>query len=472
MHPNLEQLRKQAKELARAAKAGDAGALARLGGLPPRLASAQLVLAREAGYASWPALVHALDASAGDFVVAATEGRRGRAEAYLAARPEIRSDRWARLVLGEGWDGDPNEVGGPRAWPPLHYLAHSAYGPVELARALLRRGADPNAAVPREHGGISALFGAVAVARDLALVEALLDGGADPNGEPVFGDALYHAAEVPDPAFTRVLLAHGAEPRGTNALAHALDFDRIEQVRLLLDAGADASGGAPIGDTREGSPLVHAVRRGRRVPFLRLLVESGADLEGRGSEGWRVPPPTRLRTAYQHAVLRGMAAEAAYLAVAGASTVLDAGDAVVAALCRGERPAGAPPGDLDYDQQEALIRAVLGGHCEGVVEAVGPNFQGVLEGYPVGSFLHHAAIRADVALVARLLELGADPAARNPDGATALGWVAYGSAHERDVEPVDYVPVAELLLAAGAPLDERVLERADGALRDYLVATA
>ena len=55
---NLEQLRKQAKELTRAARAGDMSAVARLGDLPPRLATAQLVLAREEGYSSWAALVH------------------------------------------------------------------------------------------------------------------------------------------------------------------------------------------------------------------------------------------------------------------------------------------------------------------------------------------------------------------------------------------------------------------------------
>src|SRR5581483_7915508 len=54
---NVEQLRKQAKELVRAARAGDSAALARFGDLPLRLASAQLVLAREHGYSSWPALV-------------------------------------------------------------------------------------------------------------------------------------------------------------------------------------------------------------------------------------------------------------------------------------------------------------------------------------------------------------------------------------------------------------------------------
>jgi hypothetical protein len=55
---NLEQLRRQAKDLLRAAKAGDAEALARIAAVADRLtlASAQLVLAREYGFASWPRL--------------------------------------------------------------------------------------------------------------------------------------------------------------------------------------------------------------------------------------------------------------------------------------------------------------------------------------------------------------------------------------------------------------------------------
>src|SRR5437763_14999266 len=136
---NLEQLRKQAKELVRAARAGDEDALARLGDLPPILASAQTVLAREHGYPSWSALVHAVEADADAFVVAATSGRCDRAERLLAARPEIERDRWAQLVLGRSFDGDPNEVGGPRGWAPLHYLCHSCFASVPLARELLAR---------------------------------------------------------------------------------------------------------------------------------------------------------------------------------------------------------------------------------------------------------------------------------------------------------------------------------------------
>jgi hypothetical protein len=61
--PSLEQLRKQAKELLRQLRTGDKSATARLDAHKPDasnpiLADAQLVLAREHGFESWPKLVH------------------------------------------------------------------------------------------------------------------------------------------------------------------------------------------------------------------------------------------------------------------------------------------------------------------------------------------------------------------------------------------------------------------------------
>lgn len=58
--PNLEFERKRAKKLLRALHGGDADALARASdvAMPPfQLAHAQLVVAREYGFASWPRLV-------------------------------------------------------------------------------------------------------------------------------------------------------------------------------------------------------------------------------------------------------------------------------------------------------------------------------------------------------------------------------------------------------------------------------
>lgn len=124
------------------------------------------------------------------FVVAATSGRRERAEAVLAAQPELEHDRWARLVLGRGWDGDPNEVGGPREWAPLHYVCHSCFASLDVARELLSRGASANAYYANEYGPMSALYGAAGVLHDPELTRVLLEAGADPNGEPHFGDAL------------------------------------------------------------------------------------------------------------------------------------------------------------------------------------------------------------------------------------------------------------------------------------------
>src|ERR1043166_1508739 len=65
--PSLDQLRKQAKELLRAYRAGDASALARLRAAKPgtsepggqrsaALADAQFALANEYGFQSWPKL--------------------------------------------------------------------------------------------------------------------------------------------------------------------------------------------------------------------------------------------------------------------------------------------------------------------------------------------------------------------------------------------------------------------------------
>jgi hypothetical protein len=237
---NLEQLRKQAKDLVRAARTGDEQALARVRANAPKreriaLADAQVTIARENGYPSWPALVAAAEANAEAFILAATDRRKTRALALLAARPEIEEDPWARLVLGRDWARDPNEPGGPHGWSPLLYVCHSCFPSSTLADELLRRGADPNATFRNEYGDMSALYGAAGVAHDPELTRVLLDAGANPND----GESLYHATEAEDPACLLLLLEHGARTNGTNALAHALDGDHVEHVRLLLEAGGD-----------------------------------------------------------------------------------------------------------------------------------------------------------------------------------------------------------------------------------------
>ena len=394
---NLEQLRKQAKELVKAARSGDADAVARLGGREPILANSQLVLAREAGYSSWPALVASVEASPEEFVLAATSGRRRRAERLLAARPEIERDPWARLVLGRGSDGDPSVPGGPRDWAPLLYVCHSVFASAELARDLLARGADPNAFFTNEYGRMPALYGAAGVVHDPELTRVLLEAGADPN---------------------------------------------------------------------EHASVAHAIRRGRGPEFVRLLHEFGADLDRPGGETWRGDVP--LRTPYAHAVVRGRDDVAETLAELGASTELPPQDAAVAAIARGERPEKPLPETLDPDAQEVLIMSALLGKLDAVVDAVGVDFSGVVGGSPSGTLLHHAAWFGNAEVVRRLLARGADARAETQDlYATPLAWAVLASQHY-DASERDYVAVAEVLVDAGAELEPRFLEVADGPLLEWL----
>jgi hypothetical protein len=291
---------------------------------------------------------------------------------------------------------------------------------------------------------MSVLYGAAGVAHDPELTRALLEAGADPNDN----ESLYHATESGSTACLELLLAHGAETRGTNALAHALDGEHLDHVRLLLEAGADPN---------EHAHVAHAVRRGRGPELIRLLAEHGADLDRPGGETWRGNVP--LRTPYQHARLRGRDDAAAALAELGAATTVDPADAAVESLARGERPTTPLPSTFDVDQQEVIVLAALGGRVEAVVDAVGPDFRGVVGGSPEGSLLQHAAWVGDPALVERLLALGAAPGG-------ALGWAAHGSRNHDG--PGDHVAVAELLVVAGAEPEAGFLDDAEGPLYAWL----
>src|SRR4051794_22056267 len=202
----------------------------------------------------WIARMAALKAM-DDFVRAATSGRRARAEALWRET----DDPWARLVHGDGFDGDPMAPGGPLGWAPLLYVTHSVFASVELARELLARGADPDATFTNEYGEMSALYGAAGRAHDPALTRLLLEAGANPDD----GESVYHATEAESPECLRALLEHGAAAEPI-MLAHALDDERPGHVRMLLDAGVDPA-----------ELLPHAVRRGRGPETIRLLAERG-----------------------------------------------------------------------------------------------------------------------------------------------------------------------------------------------------
>ncbi len=114
--PDLDQLRRQAKELRDAVRNCDTGAAERFARHHPSapqgvvtLAAAQLVIARELGFASWPQLKAAVEAGATTperqaemFVAASVEGRVREVQRILDAVPGIaRYSLEAAAVLGD-----------------------------------------------------------------------------------------------------------------------------------------------------------------------------------------------------------------------------------------------------------------------------------------------------------------------------------------------------------------------------------
>ena len=248
-HPDLDQLKRQAKELLRSTTAGDTAALARFRLLPafrklgdeplrrtsPTLHDAQSVIAREYGFASWKALSEHVallalqfDDAAREFIEAATDGRADRADRLLRLHPGIRGASFhVALVTGDAkragrWlTKNPalaHEPGGPPGWEPILYICHDSLrqgsgtdpgGLVAIARRLLELGTDPGTRFPWLHHGVRrpVLWGASRVVRLLPLVELLLQAGANPND----GVTLPLAAAAGDTATLELLVAHGAD---------------------------------------------------------------------------------------------------------------------------------------------------------------------------------------------------------------------------------------------------------------------
>ena len=156
------------------------------------------------------------------------------------------------------------------------------------------------------------------------------------------------------------------------------------------------------------------------------------------------------------------------LARLGASTEVDPADAAVASIARGERPTTPLPETLDPDAQEVIVLSALRGKLDLVLDVVGPHFRGVVGGSPEGTLLHHAAWIGSPELVERLLERGADPVARSAPTSTRRSPGRRTARSTTSIPDRDHVGVAERLVAAGAELEPRFLELADGPLAEWL----
>lgn len=272
--PSLEQLRKQAKELARAHRAGDSGAVARVKAQHPRpagplkLSEAQLVIAREHGFPSWPrlrayvdrvaahgpGLQHAyhedLDYYAGrahGLLASAEDGTEGAVAAFARHDAPL-TDQGARGVVAREHGFD--------SWAALRRHV-----------ATLREAGEPFA---RAYRAIEA--------QDVDALPKLLDrfpelvSARGTNGNDLLG----MAGATCDERLVALLLDRGADVTRANAHGwtplHQAGYSNLPvMARMLLDARApvDVSG---RGDG--GTPLVVALFWGNRTT-AELLAEHG-----------------------------------------------------------------------------------------------------------------------------------------------------------------------------------------------------
>jgi ankyrin repeat protein len=481
---NLEYYRKQAKALLKAAKSGAADALSRLaqhagaaggsrssaaGSTALALHEAQLVVAREQGFASWPRFKAFLEQSHLDFqgLVSAFIDEAlsdlSRASKMLAKHPEMETaGLHVSLVLGDveqvqrAVDESPallSTRGGPRKWQPLLYVCFSRFAGgessrsdtiVETAKLLLQRGADPNASYPFDqspHSLLSCLYGATGYNNNPALGLVVLKAGANPNDH----ESLYHSTEHADLACLRLLLEHGASPAATNALNHMLDREEPEGLRLLLDAGAD-----PNEINQQGGTSLHwAVWRGRSVRVVAALLDKGVALDARRNDG---------RTAYALAVLSGQTEVAALLQERGANTELPEIDRFIGA-CSNAGPQDLKrlltdiPEALQAPENERLLPDLAMNHRTSSVRAL------LAAGLPVNArgelgatALHWACWKGYADTAKLLIEHNASLTIEDQQyQGTPPGWFGHGVQNCNE-SGGDYPEVARLLIAAGAAI--------------------
>jgi ankyrin repeat protein len=298
--PDLDHLKKQAKQLLRDVRAQQGEALQTIIAFHPRpaefsnLRDAQLALARRYGYADWEQLRDEVELrqlrsgtpkeQAERFINHAClryngddqAWRYGRASEWLRQLPElVRADFYCALVAAD------LEVvrdflrrdqtlalrnGGPRDWPPLMYVTYSRVEQnkeqaVAVAKLLLELGASPDS-YSEELRGFTALTGAIGegergsiacVAHPCAgeLVKLLLDAGANPNqSQALYNTMLSEHLGRWLPIFVQYGLKAGEpanwgpdekEPIFDFLLSQVVLQGKLELVRYLLEHGANAN---------------------------------------------------------------------------------------------------------------------------------------------------------------------------------------------------------------------------------------
>jgi ankyrin repeat protein len=276
--PDLDQLRRQAKELLAAFRAGDANAAAEVDAhyrdadaATFALHDAQLVLARSFGFASWPKLKAFVDGvTVQRLADAVRAGALAEARALLQARPEL-----ARMGI------DNHQV--------LHYAVLNRAP--EMVRLLMEHGANARDGVYPHRDATTALT--IATERGYEEIVAIIDEAEQRRRRASSGMA---AAPAPDELFQAIA-------SGANARAIAM----LETNAALIHTCND-----------QGWTPLHLSAAHLNEPIAAWLLDHGADPMPRG-KGGRTPLDLAAGEWWGEGRVKGFPPVAALLLQPGAS---------------------------------------------------------------------------------------------------------------------------------------------------------
>lgn len=336
-HADLTHLKYQAKDLLKARTGRDLQAAQRIREFHPRfkhasdvaifdakfsLSDAQLTIARERGFASWPKLKRRVEkpSTADDLSLPFQERIQDPAfrravdlmdagdveglKAHLHAHPNVVHERV--VFEGGNYFQNPSLLEFMAENPIRHGKLPANI--VEIARLILDAGAK------NDQLALDETLGLVCSGRvprecgvQIALIDLLCDYGADPtrampgaHGEFEAAEALLRrgarldlpvAAALGRTEDAQRLLPGASAEDSHRALALSAQFGHTEIVRMLLDAGEDPSRYNPAGCHAHSTPLHQAALAGHEEA-VRLLVERGVRLDLKDTmwqgtpEGW------------------------------------------------------------------------------------------------------------------------------------------------------------------------------------------
>jgi len=433
------------------------------------------VIARETGFATWPALKLAVETEGMDRAQkqgrlrwALYNGSPMTVNHLLREDPSLPEGQVPLLVALYDVEGmreilarDPDAA--TRDYPPRRPMCHLAFSKhiksqpekqadmLAMADLLLAHGANVNDSFPSapdtDHR-LSALYGAIGHADNPALARWLLEHGADPNDI----ESLYHSTECGHVESLRLLLTHGANPMGTNALPRAIDFDNTEMVRLLLEHGANPNEGSsphPSGEPTLVIPALHqAARRLASAEIAQLLLQHGADPSARN----------RGHTPYAFARVFGNTAVAEVLEQAGARTDLTVPEEILVRAADGTNSTHDRidmqqiPEEMKYLLCRLVWREGTLAHMQRLV-AMGfdPNSPDEM-GMPP---LHLAGWEGMTEVMAYFLEQSPDLDHINEYGGTLLSTIVHGSENCPQRHRRDHIECARMALERGVELPQK-----------------